>query len=232
MGVDGFEGQRRHDRPDAVVLPRDARHGLVGEEVTSQLVGQRRRLGLVALRRRLGVVVQDIALGGIELLIGEPEPACALDFRREKPGGLDWVLSRDCRACDECLVPADDWGALRLRGQERTYRLVCQLVQPQAEHPVDQLILDQRVVRLDGRHRRRWPHVLGDVDTPGRQLRVGDDERVELRARWNVDTRGPEPWIRRRPQIGKRALMLCSTSSGLMSPTTITPSRSGRYQSL
>ena len=109
MGVHGFEGQRGHDRPDAVVLPRDAGHGLVGQKVTSQLVGQRRRLGLVALRRGLRVVVQDIALGGVELLIREPEPACALDFRREEPRGLDWILSRDRSARDERFVPANDW---------------------------------------------------------------------------------------------------------------------------
>ena len=63
--------------------------------MTSQLVGQRDGLGLVALRRRLGVVVQHIVLGGIQFLIGEPESSRPLDLRREKPGGVDGVLSRD-----------------------------------------------------------------------------------------------------------------------------------------
>ena len=74
VGVDRLQRERGDELLDALVLPRDARHGFVGEEMAPELVGQRGGLGRVALGGGFRVLAQHGPLGGVELLAGEPEP--------------------------------------------------------------------------------------------------------------------------------------------------------------
>jgi hypothetical protein len=115
-------------------------------------IGERPGVGGLALRGGFGIPVHHVALCGLELLGRKPESPRALDLGREQPRGLHRILPGDGGSGDKRLVASNHAGALRLCGQKRPNGAVRQLVEPHAEHAVDQLVLDQRVVRAHRGH--------------------------------------------------------------------------------
>ena len=206
MVVDGLQRATRDELFDALVLPRNARHGLVGKKMTPKLVGERVGLRLVSLRGRLGVPVHHVALGRVELLDGESESARPLDLGCQQTCRLDRILPGNGSGGDKRLVAPNDRRSLRLRGQEGAYGPVGELVQAHAEHPVDQLVFEQRLVGANGGQRRLRPQVLGEVDVAGWQLGLRDDERVKRRPRRDLEARRSGPRVRDRRHIGEQRL--------------------------
>ena len=204
--VDSLQRATWDELFDALVLPRNARHGLVGKKMTTKLVGERAGLRLVSLRGRLGVPVHHVALGRVELLDGEPESARPLDLGRQQACRLNRILPGNGSAGDKRLVATNDRRPLCLRGQEGTYWPVGELVQPHAEHPVDQLVFEQRLVGANGGQRGRRPQVLGEVDVAGGQLGLRDDERVKRRPRRDLEARRSGPRVGDRRHIGEQRL--------------------------
>ena len=102
--VDGIQRERRDDLFHTVVLPRDARHRFVREEVAPELVGQGAGIGCLLLRRGFGIPVQHVAFCRVELLGGETESPRALDLGGQQPGRFHRILPGNRRRRDERLI--------------------------------------------------------------------------------------------------------------------------------